>query len=26
MDFYDDLAPLYHLMFPDWSNSILRQG
>jgi 2-polyprenyl-3-methyl-5-hydroxy-6-metoxy-1,4-benzoquinol methylase len=26
MDFYDDLAPLYHLMFPDWSNSIRRQG
>lgn len=26
MDFYDDLAPLYHLLFPDWSNSIRRQG
>jgi len=26
MDFYDDLAPLYHLIFPDWSNSIRRQG
>ncbi|MGJ7512662.1 class I SAM-dependent methyltransferase [Variovorax sp. GT1P44] len=26
MDFYDDLAPLYHLIFPNWSNSIQRQG
>jgi len=26
MDFYDDLAPLYHLLFPDWSASIRRQG
>ncbi|MDP9908439.1 SAM-dependent methyltransferase [Variovorax boronicumulans] len=26
MDFYDDLAPLYHLIFPDWSHSIRRQG
>ena len=26
MDFYDDLAPLYHLIFPDWTASIRRQG
>lgn len=26
MDFYDELAPLYHLIFPDWSESIRRQG
>lgn len=26
MDFYDDLAPLYHLIFPNWNNSIQRQG
>lgn len=26
MDFYDDLAPLYHLIFPNWSDSIRRQG
>lgn len=26
MDFYDDLAPLYHLLFPDWDASIRRQG
>lgn len=26
MDLYDDLAPLYHLIFPDWSDSIHRQG
>jgi SAM-dependent methyltransferase len=25
-DFYDDLAPLYHLMFQDWNASVLRQG
>ena len=24
--FYDDLAPLYHLIFPDWDTSIRRQG
>ena len=24
--FYDDLAPLYHLIFPDWDASIRRQG
>lgn len=26
MDFYDDLAPLYHLIFPNWNDSIQRQG
>jgi hypothetical protein len=26
MDFYDDLAPLHHLIFPDWSNIVRRQG
>ncbi|SFM10962.1 bifunctional 2-polyprenyl-6-hydroxyphenol methylase/3-demethylubiquinol 3-O-methyltransferase UbiG [Variovorax sp. OV329] len=26
MDFYDELAPLYHLIFPDWRASIARQG
>lgn len=26
MDFYDDLAPFYHLIFPDWSDSVRRQG
>jgi SAM-dependent methyltransferase len=25
-DFYDDLAPLYHLIFADWDASIQRQG
>jgi len=25
-DFYDRLAPFYHLIYPDWSASILRQG
>jgi SAM-dependent methyltransferase len=25
-DFYDDLAPLYHLIFADWDTSIRRQG
>jgi SAM-dependent methyltransferase len=25
-DFYDDLAPLYHLLFQDWDASIERQG
>lgn len=24
--FYDDLAPLYHLLYPDWEASIARQG
>ena len=24
--FYDDLAPLYHLIFEDWNASIARQG
>lgn len=24
--FYDELAPLYHLIFKDWNNSIERQG
>lgn len=26
MDFYDRLAPLYHLIFPDWGASVRRQG
>jgi len=26
MDFYDDLSPFYHLIFPDWDQSIQRQG
>jgi len=26
MDFYDDLAPLYHLIFPNWNDSIRLQG
>ena len=26
MDFYDDLSPLYHLIFPDWRESVRRQG
>src|SRR5690242_11666629 len=25
-DFYDELAPLYHLFFEDWDASIRRQG
>ena len=25
-DFYDELAPLYHLIFEDWSSSVDRQG
>jgi SAM-dependent methyltransferase len=25
-DFYDDLAPLYHLLFEDWDTGIARQG
>jgi SAM-dependent methyltransferase len=25
-DFYDDLAPLYHLIYDDWNASIERQG
>jgi hypothetical protein len=25
-DFYDELAPLYHLIFEDWDVSIERQG
>ncbi|WP_454903399.1 class I SAM-dependent methyltransferase [Variovorax gossypii] len=25
-DFYDDLAPLYHLIYPDWKESIRAQG
>jgi SAM-dependent methyltransferase len=24
--FYDDLAPFYHLLYPDWEASIARQG
>ena len=24
--FYDDLAPLYHLIFEDWETSVGRQG
>lgn len=26
MDFYDELAPLYHLIFPDWHTSVGRQA
>lgn len=26
MEFYDELAPLYHLIYPNWSESISRQG
>ena len=26
MDFYDELAPLYHLIYPDWNESVQRQG
>lgn len=25
-DFYDELAPLYHLVFDNWDASMLRQG
>ena len=25
-DFYDSLAPFYHLIYPDWNASIQRQG
>ncbi len=25
-DFYDELAPLYHLIYPDWNESIRLQG
>ena len=25
-DFYDELAPFYHLLYPDWTASIARQG
>lgn len=25
-DFYDELAPLYHLIYPDWNESIRVQG
>lgn len=25
-DFYDELAPLYHLIYPDWHQSITAQG
>src|SRR5206468_869471 len=24
--FYDDLAPLYHLVYEDWETSVARQG
>lgn len=26
MDFYNELSPLYHLIFQDWNQSIQRQG
>ena len=26
VDFYDRLAPFYHLIYPDWNASTLRQG
>lgn len=26
MKFYDDLAEIYHLMYPDWPAAIVRQG
>lgn len=26
MDFYDQLAPLYHLIYPDWAASVALQG
>jgi SAM-dependent methyltransferase len=25
-DFYDQLAPYYHLLYPDWNASVARQG
>ena len=25
-EFYDELAPLYHLVYPDWDASVRRQG
>lgn len=25
-NFYDELAPLYHLVYPDWNASVQRQG
>jgi SAM-dependent methyltransferase len=25
-DFYDELAPFYHLIYPDWETSMRRQG
>ena len=25
-NFYDRLAPFYHLIYPDWNASIARQG
>jgi SAM-dependent methyltransferase len=25
-DFYDQLAPIYHLIYPDWDAGIVRQG
>jgi hypothetical protein len=25
-DFYDDLAPFFHLIFQDWDASIRRRG
>ena len=25
-DFYDVLAPFYHLIYPDWEKSVKRQG
>ena len=25
-DFYDGLAPFYHLIYPDWEHSVERQG
>lgn len=24
--FYDELAPLYHLIYQDWAASVIRQG
>ena len=24
--FYDELAPLYHLIYPDWAASVVHQG
>jgi len=25
-DFYDELAPYYHLLYPDWDATIARQS